>query len=163
MRNEDLEALAKEFGGRLETPPAGRKTANLADIEPEPPKQKQQGYSVEDLAQQPPPDPSVTIELRYALQNNTDNDVTLPTDSLIMSELKNHSILQQIDLPTTIGSSFIPARQRSMITVSLSLSGHCPPTKDPKVCFEEFFSGVAGLVLFDSTRRYQIELPLPKP
>jgi hypothetical protein len=103
----------------------------------------------------------------YDIQNDTDFDYRLDDSSsiVIMQELGTESSLsaeKHIKLEYPV---FVPAKHRARIALSLSHAFEWPDETDP--AFQKKVSGfvkrrladVEGFVLFDETRRYQINFP----
>jgi hypothetical protein len=96
--------------------------------------------------------------LHYGLQNNTAKDMAVPKDTVIMKRLSRGHTLTNYLQATLDGPSFIPARQSAKL--SIWLTNECG-TEDLQVCLNKEFADSDGLVLFDHSRRMQVNLPKP--
>lgn len=111
------------------------------------------------------------VLLSYDLENKTDTDYRLTNgpNVVIMSRLAADGMLSS-DRPVNLESSaFVPARNRTRITLELARSFAWPVQKDAAAdqSFRQLVasqvSGLTGFVLFDQTARHQIELPTISP
>jgi len=111
------------------------------------------------------------VLLFYDLENKTDADYQLSSgpNVVIMSRLAADGSLSS-DRPVNLESSaFVPARNRTRITLELTRAFNWPAQKDASADqgFRQLVagqtSGLTGFVLFDQTARYRIDLPTPTP
>jgi len=108
--------------------------------------------------------------LNYALQNNTDHDITIPESVTIMQQLTKGGVLvaysnvAKLDAPT-----FLPAHQRAQLSVALRWgcgewdirSKTILKEEAPEACYARCFADSDGLVLFDHANHLEISLPKP--
>jgi hypothetical protein len=112
------------------------------------------------------------IEFTYALENagRSDYRIDSASDIEILGRLKDGTLseplpdtVRRLDLPV-----FVPAGQRAVISLSVAFANM--PTRDSAdtdAAFHERIRGylrenadnVGGFVIFDSTNRYEIDLP----
>jgi hypothetical protein len=113
-----------------------------------------------------------TIVFSYDLDNQTDADYQMakgPT-TVIMTRLKADGTLTPNDSLHLDNSIFIPARNRTRISLSMTQPfrwpqgmalEHMGPVNQDKyrALLAQEVNGASGFVLFDQTAHYQIELP----
>lgn len=111
------------------------------------------------------------VLLFYDLENETDADYQLTSgpNVVIMNRLAADRTLSS-DRPAILESSaFVPARNRTRITLELTRTFTWPAQKDAAAdqSFRQLVAsqvaGLTGFVLFDQAARYQIELPTASP
>ena len=110
---------------------------------------------------------NVDLALSYELQNNTDTDYRLADAPgyIFMSRLAADGSLSSQEEVRLGYSTFLPARQRSRVTLELRRRFDWPPANDPalqdklKSFVNDRLSGVDEFVLFDQAERWQIEFP----
>jgi hypothetical protein len=126
-----------------------------------------QGLQVKEV------DPAhAALVFTYDLENTTDSDYRLAKDPkvLIMGRLKSSSTLKAEDAMQINNSIFLPARNRARVALEMSYPFNWPAQMFPgqvgPVTQEKFRAFVTrkvadlqGFILFDQSRRYQIELP----
>jgi hypothetical protein len=108
--------------------------------------------------------------LNYALQNNTDHDVTIPEHVTIMQHLTKGGVLVDYSNVAKLrAATFLPARQRAQLSLALHWGCGEWDFKTNKVvkqepaeaCYARCFAGSDGLVLFDHANHLEISLPKP--
>jgi hypothetical protein len=106
--------------------------------------------------------------LEFALQNNTNRDVTLPETAIVMGRLTDGGVL--VDYSTVAKrtkATWIAARQRAALYIDLEVG--CTRTdsdgvvhdRDLGVCYTETWAALDALVLFDHVNHLQVNLPKP--
>jgi hypothetical protein len=106
--------------------------------------------------------------LTFGLQNDTNKDITVPTDVAIMKRLiRGHTLTEYAGVKLN-QPFFVPAHQRAELTIWLDrgcriedLATGGETQRDPQICFNEEFADTDALVLFDHHERIQINLPKP--
>ncbi len=109
------------------------------------------------------------FSLQYALQNNTDHDITIPQGVTIMQQLTKGGVLVEYSNVAKLhASTFLPAHQRAQLSVALQwdctdFSGKTPISKEeaPEACYARCFADSDGLVLFDHGNHLEVSLPKP--
>jgi hypothetical protein len=110
------------------------------------------------------------FSLQYALQNNTDHDITIPESVTIMQQLTKGGVLVAYSKVAKLrAATFLPARQRAQLTVALLwgcgeydiTSNKLLKEEPPEACYARCFAGSDGLVLFDHANHLEISLPKP--
>jgi hypothetical protein len=109
--------------------------------------------------------------LNYALQNNTDRDITIADSVTIMQRLmKGGGFLVDFSSVAKLDALiFLPARQRAQLTVALrwgcaewDSSGKTILKEEaPEACYARCFADSDGLVLFDHGNHLEVSLPKP--
>jgi hypothetical protein len=107
------------------------------------------------------PDLTGDVVLRYDLQNTTDYDYRIAEQSSLQTMERRENILNSTgdSLYTLKTPVFVPARHT--VSVDVHCLYECAPPNQDKL--KSFLKEVPELVLFDSGRRYEIELPKPTP
>jgi hypothetical protein len=110
----------------------------------------------------------VGFSLHYALQNSTDQDMTIPENATIMKRLTNGGVLVTDSSVKPSAPTFLPARQRAQLSLNMQwgcgvsdMEGKELEKEFPEPCFDRAFADSDGFVLFDYQNHLQI--PLPKP
>ena len=107
----------------------------------------------------------------YDLDNRTDSDYRLSSgpNVVIMGRLPPNGSLSS-DEPISLDSAaFVPARNRTRISLAISHTFDWPPQRDAaaerqvRQFVADQVAGVEGFVLFDQASRYQIELATAAP
>jgi hypothetical protein len=110
------------------------------------------------------------FSLNYALQNNTDRDITIPESVTIMQRLTKGGVLVRYSNVAKLdASTFLPARQRAQLSVALQWGcgewdfrmGKIVREEEPEACYARCFADSDGLVLFDHANHIEISLPKP--
>jgi hypothetical protein len=110
------------------------------------------------------------FSLNYALQNNTDRDITIPESVTIMQRLTKGGVLVPYSNVAKLdASTFLPARQRAKLSVALGWGcgewdvrmGKIVREEEPEACYARCFADSDGLVLFDHANHLEISLPKP--
>ena len=111
------------------------------------------------------------VAFLYDLDNKTDTDYRLVKgpNIVIMDRLKPGGTLTSDERVGLESTAFVPARNRTRITLEITHSFNWPTLGDT-AADREFnqlvagdLGGLLGFVLFDQTGRYQIELPAASP
>jgi len=111
------------------------------------------------------------VILVYDLDNRTDSDYTLEKGPsvAVMSRLKPSGVLSTDPQVSVDSSTFLPAGNRTRIALEIDTRFNWPPRRDAAAehSFRQLVAaeleGVNGFVLFDQSKRYQIELPTVLP
>ena len=111
------------------------------------------------------------VILVYDLDNRTNSDYTLEKGPsvAVMSRLKPSGVLSADPQVSVDSSTFLPAGNRTRIALEIDTPFNWPPRRDRAAdhSFRQLVAaeleGVNGFVLFDQTKRYQIELPTVLP
>jgi hypothetical protein len=110
------------------------------------------------------------FKLEYALQNNTDHDITIPQSVTIMKQLTKGGVLEPSRLEKLVADVFLPARQRSKLTVETEWGCGDWDVKNPSTllkaetledCYARALADSDALVLFDHSNHLEITLPKP--
>jgi hypothetical protein len=110
------------------------------------------------------------FSLDYALQNNTDHDITIPESATIMRQLTKGGVLEPISYVAKLrAATFLPARQRAKLSVAFQWGcGEWDITgkkllkqESPEACYARCLADSDGLVLFDHANHLEIMLPKP--
>ena len=106
--------------------------------------------------------------LDFALQNNTNRDVTLPETATIMRRLTDGGVLDDYStVAKRYKAAFIPARQKAQLSIKLDVGCTSQDEKgvvhdrDPGVCYRDTWAEMDALVLFDQNNHLQVILPKP--
>ena len=117
--------------------------------------------------QTPPEFKQAGFVLRYALQNNTNRDITLPTSVAVMQRLSEGSALDALPGAAIEEAVFIPADEAARLEILVDWS--CDIGVDgtlqarrPGECFDDLVEAMDGMVLFYENDRIQVELPKPQ-
>lgn len=111
------------------------------------------------------------VAFLYDLDNKTDTDYRLVKgpNIILMDRLKPGGTLSSDERVGLDSTAFVPARNRTRITLEITHSFNWPAPGDT-AADREFnqlvagdLAGLLGFVLFDQTGRYQIELPAASP
>jgi hypothetical protein len=104
------------------------------------------------------------FSLAFALQNETNRDITIPTGSKIMRRAER-GVLREQSTAKIDQAAFLPARQRAEL--SLRIQWSCVQfdaegvrtERKASECYSDYFSDVDALVVFDETNHLQLVLP----
>jgi hypothetical protein len=108
--------------------------------------------------------------LDYALQNNTDHDVTIPARVTIMQQLTKGGVLNDYSNVAKLrAATFLPARQRAQLSVDVQWgcgewdfsTNKLLKAEAPEACYARCFAGSDGFILFDHANHLEISLPKP--
>jgi hypothetical protein len=106
--------------------------------------------------------------LIFALQNNTNRDITIPASVTMMQHLSDGGVLSDYsENARPYSATFIPAHQRAELSIKLVRGCTEEDAKgvvhdrEPGVCYKEAWSDSDSLVLFDHVNHLQISLPKP--
>jgi len=107
------------------------------------------------------------ITFLYDIENRTDGDYQLTKGPavMIMSRLKSTGSLSSEKAVTLSGSAFVPAKNRTRISVEIKQPFVWPGRMDSKSqdrirrLVADEVDDIDGFVLFDGSTRYQIDLP----
>ncbi len=107
----------------------------------------------------------------YDLDNRTDSDYRLTSgpNVVIMSRLQPNGSLSGDELASLDSAAFVPAKNRTRISLAISHAFDWPVQRDPaserqvRQFVADQVAGVEGFVLFDQATRYQIELAATSP
>lgn len=117
-------------------------------------------------------DPShAAVVFLYDLENRTDTDyrLTKGPNVVIMSRLKAGGTLSANEQVTLDADAFVPARNRTRIALEVNHSFNWPGQNSTwaqhalNQLVAGDVAGIAGFVLFDQTKRYQIDFPAGWP
>jgi hypothetical protein len=110
------------------------------------------------------------FKLDYALQNNTDHDITIPGSATIMQHLTKGGVLVAYSNVAKLrGATFLPARQRAQLSITLQWgcgvwdlkTNKIVQEEQPEACYARCFAGSDGLVLFDHANHLEVSLQKP--
>jgi hypothetical protein len=106
--------------------------------------------------------------LDFAIQNNTNRDVTLSESATIMRRLTEGDVLEDYSMiAKPYKAAFIPAGQRAELSIKLDVgcteedANGVVHDRDPGVCYKGTWAGANALVLFDHGNHLQLDLPKP--
>jgi len=54
---------------------------------------------------------------------------------------------------------FLPAKH--VVSIAFSNANLCAAQEDPQICFNSYFKDQAEIVIFDTTRKFEIRIPMP--
>jgi len=106
--------------------------------------------------------------LRFAIQNASSRDVTIPTTVTVMKRLSDGGVLVEYSsVARPYAAGFLPAGQRTQFEVNLDVG--CRQWDEKGVeserpsdeCYKDVLSDTEAFVLFSSTDRLQLVLPKP--
>ena len=119
-----------------------------------------------------PNNPSYIVEFKYKIQNNTNATYDLNADSLVlMARSPDGSLLRewghyQNGDPTLAGPKFIPAHDNASVTLRIAYDYPQDFTAADKADMKKLseslgrrLAELAGIVIFDETRHYRVDLP----
>lgn len=106
-------------------------------------------------------------DFRYSLQNTTDKDYRLPSDSRLMVRLAQDMSYRDAPNMTWEQNLFIPAGQKVNVSVMLPImysdfnfsKQKADDEKQLSPFVDRRLSEIDGFVLFDSTNRYKVDFP----
>jgi hypothetical protein len=110
------------------------------------------------------------FRLNYALQNNTDQDITIPVNAKILKRLTNGGVLADYSNVAKLNAAtFLRAHQRGQLSITIewgcdkldSKTGKTLATEDSERCFARAFADSNGLVMFDYANHVEIALSKP--
>jgi hypothetical protein len=106
--------------------------------------------------------------LDFAIQNNTNRDVTLSETATIMRRLTDGGVLEDYSMVAKpYKAAFIPAGQRAELSIKLDVgcteedANGVVHDRDPGVCYKDTWAEMDALVLFDHDHHLQVNLPKP--
>jgi hypothetical protein len=106
--------------------------------------------------------------LKYALQNNTGHDITIPESVTIMTRLTKGGVLDSSSAKLN-ATTFVPAHDSALCMIYMEgvcdqrdfVTNKIVKTMNPQACYDQVFADSDGLVLFDHSNRIKITLPKP--
>ena len=158
----NTDALSVVWSEAVPVTPAGRgRPATWDDLARYRAGQPLRPPTAEEIAQRDALPDYEGFVLTFAVQNNTDYDVTIPGGGVrIMSRRSREGVLAESPpfVQKLEKSFFIPARQKGEF--SFRVNWPCF-NSDPSVCLGWVFDGLDALVLFYDTERIEVDLPKP--
>lgn len=110
------------------------------------------------------------FKLSFAVQNQSDGDITIPVESKIMKKLTgNKGFIPYSSVASVEKAQLIPAHQQAWLTIDLDI--RCPnftaetangEVKAPETCFREALEDSDGFTLNDSRGGHKLILPKPE-
>jgi hypothetical protein len=106
--------------------------------------------------------------LQFTVQNNTNRDITIPADAMIMRRLYGGgAFVDSSRFAKPFKAAFVPAHQQTELDIKVEWNcfrlnpyGESRDS-DPEACYRDLWAGGVAFELFDQANHLQVGLPKP--